>query len=321
MKLHANKILFKELIDATALYLNLPFLYVEKDYWVTYILKNLSSSEYSEIAIFKGGTSLSKAYKIIDRFSEDIDLAIITDGLSSNQIKKLIKRIEITIMDDNFNELVQHEQTSKGSEFRKTVYDYLKLEDGDFGHAKESIILEINSFAQPHPFESKEISTYIADFLFQKSPAMIEEYQLEPFYINTLNYKRTFCEKISAIARASCESDEEQAQLKAKIRHFYDIYFLMQKNEINKFLHSDEFINMIQNVRSDDMKQFTHNDWTTVPLYTTSIFTDPVTVLENLRYFYTHNFKDLVYAQRQPTMDEIQIKIIELSKILTEKKL
>ena len=60
MRLHTDKELFKELIDATAKDLNLPSLYIEKDYWVTYILKNLSNSEYSDIAIFKGGTSLSQ---------------------------------------------------------------------------------------------------------------------------------------------------------------------------------------------------------------------------------------------------------------------
>jgi len=83
MTLHTDKELFKELIDTTAKNLNLPFLYIEKDYWVTYVLKNLANSQYSDIAIFKGGTSLSKAYRIIDRFSEDIDLAVITNDLSS----------------------------------------------------------------------------------------------------------------------------------------------------------------------------------------------------------------------------------------------
>lgn len=61
-------------------------LYIEKDYWVSYILKAISQSQYKDVAIFKGGTSLSKAYKLIERFSEDIDLAVITHELTSNQI-------------------------------------------------------------------------------------------------------------------------------------------------------------------------------------------------------------------------------------------
>ena len=321
MTLHKDQELFKELIDATALHLKLPYLYIEKDYWVTYVLKNLANSEYSDIAIFKGGTSLSKAYKIIERFSEDIDLAVITDGAGSNQIKKLIKKIETAILDNNFTALLEHEQNSKGSQFRKTVHDYMKLEDGDFGHATESIILELNSFAHPHPFEVKEISTYISDFLLTTAPAMIEEYSLEPFNVNVLNYKRTFCEKISAVARASYESDAEHTQLKEKIRHFYDIYFLMNELEIDSFLHSNNFIDMIQKVRVDDQNQFNRNNWAIVPLHTTKIFTDTASVLNGLNNFYSSNFRDLVYAQTLPDINEIKVTIEVLAEVLTRKDL
>lgn len=321
MTLHKDKELFKELIDATAKELNLPSLYIEKDYWVTYILKNLSNSEYSDIAIFKGGTSLSKAYKIIDRFSEDIDLAVITNELGSNQLKTLIKKIEKAIVDDNFNELPNHEQVSKGSKFRKTVHGYLKLEDGDFGHAVENVIIELNSFAQPHPFEPKEVSIYISEFLFQNAPSMIEEYNLDPFNVNVLNYKRTFCEKISAIARASYESDSEYTKLKEKIRHFYDIYFLMKEKEIYIFLNSDDFVDMIQKVRVDDQKQFNKNNWSTISLHTTSIFADTDTILDALESFYSNNFKDLVYAQTLPSMNNIKSSISVVGKILSDNEL
>jgi len=71
--LHDNRELFGDVVKATAQEMNISFLYVEKDYWVTYILKALSKSEHIEQAIFKGGTALSKAYRVIERFSEDID--------------------------------------------------------------------------------------------------------------------------------------------------------------------------------------------------------------------------------------------------------
>ena len=119
MTLHNNKELFQELIEATAKELNLPSLYIEKDYWVTYILRNLSMSPYADVAIFKGGTSLSKAYKIIDRFSEDIDLAVITNEMGSNQIKKLIKQIEKTIVDENFTELPNQHKYQKVQSLEK----------------------------------------------------------------------------------------------------------------------------------------------------------------------------------------------------------
>ncbi len=321
MILHSNRVLFQELIGASAKKLNLPFLYVEKDYWVTYILKQLSISEYHDKAIFKGGTSLSKAYKIIERFSEDIDLAVITNTLNSNQIKKLIINIEKTILDTNFTELAHHPQVSKGSEFRKTVHNYVKLEEGDFGHALENVILELNSFAEPHPYETKEISTYICDFLLENTSTLIKEYELEPFNVNVLNYKRTFCEKISAIARASYESDSEQTQLKEKIRHFYDIYFLMSENDISSFLKSNEFIEMIKNVRADDKRQFNQNNWSTVLLSSTTIFTDTDDTLNQLETFYQTDFKDLVYTDDLPQMKDIKASIKEIALILVKEEL
>ena len=150
---------------------------------------------------------------------------------------------------------------------------------------------------------------------------MIKQYNLEPFDVNVLNYKRTFCEKISAVARASFENDNDNSQLKEKIRHFYDIYFLMNEAEIESFLNSDEFVDMIKIVRVDDQNQFNQNNWATVPLYTTKIFTDTSRALEQLSNFYTNNFKDLVYAQTLPPMSDIKMQIENLARILSTHKL
>lgn len=321
MNLHLELETFKEFIEATAKDLNLPSLYIEKDYWVTYILKKLSYSIHKDTAIFKGGTSLSKAYKLIDRFSEDIDLAVITNDLGSNQIKTLIKNIEKDILDENFQEVPNHPQVSKGSLFRKTVHYYEKIDNGDFGHANENIILELNSFAQPHPYDTKQINTYIYDFLVDKAPELITQYSLEPFDLNVLNYKRTFCEKISAIARASYESDENHTSLKEKIRHFYDIYFLVNEDDVSEFLHSDDFVDMIQKVRADDKNQFNDTNWATIHLHSTNIFTNTQKILNELKNFYRTDFNELVYAQTLPEMNDIIVKIEIIGKILADKNL
>jgi predicted nucleotidyltransferase component of viral defense system len=74
MKLHLNNTDFAELINNSADYLNINKEYVEKDYWLTLILQKLSQSKYADSVVFKGGTSLSKAYRLINRFSEDVGL-------------------------------------------------------------------------------------------------------------------------------------------------------------------------------------------------------------------------------------------------------
>lgn len=281
MKLHLNQELFNDALEATAQALKIDVLYVEKDYWVSYILKAISQSQYRDAAIFKGGTSLSKAYKLIERFSEDIDLAVITNELSSNQIKSLIRKIEKDILDIHFKEIEIPHITSKGSEFRKTVYCYPKLKQGDFGHANENIILEINSFAKPHPYNLMEISSYVGEFLTQKAPLLVKEFELEPYFINVLDFRRTLCEKLSAIARASYESDAEYSQLKEKIRHFYDIHFLMQHYEIQDFIESEAFPQMMARVREDDQRQFDTSMWTKIQLCETPIFQNPTVILKN----------------------------------------
>ena len=74
--LHENREVFLNAIRAASDYLEIRDVLVEKDYWVTILLKRLSLSDNSTNVVFKGGTSLSKVYKLIARFSEDVDLAI-----------------------------------------------------------------------------------------------------------------------------------------------------------------------------------------------------------------------------------------------------
>ena len=93
MKLHENEKEFVTYVSSVAQQVGLPEVYIEKDYWVTYSLKNLSISEYNHSVVFKGGTSLSKAHKLIHRFSEDIDLAVIANGMGDAQRKKLLKNV------------------------------------------------------------------------------------------------------------------------------------------------------------------------------------------------------------------------------------
>ena len=87
----------KEIIQQTSIKTNLPEAAVEKDLWVMIVLRAVFNTEYAPHLVFKGGTSLSKAWGIIDRFSEDIDLAMdrtffgYGGDLSQTQVKKLRK--------------------------------------------------------------------------------------------------------------------------------------------------------------------------------------------------------------------------------------
>lgn len=87
----------KEIIRQTSIKMNLPEAAIEKDLWVMIVLKAVFNSKYARYLVFKGGTSLSKAWHLIDRFSEDIDLGIdrsffgFGGDLNPTQVKKLRK--------------------------------------------------------------------------------------------------------------------------------------------------------------------------------------------------------------------------------------
>lgn len=311
MNLHENNELFSELITLTSQHFGIREIYVEKDYWLCDILKNLSTakSEIFNQVVFKGGTALSKAHKLISRFSEDIDLAYITNGLTGNPLKNALKVAEKTIIPQVFQQLSDHPQSSKGSSLRKTVYAYPKVSQGDFGDAQDVIIVELNSFANPTPYSLKTIESYISEFLVTKNAAdMIAQYNLHSFDINVLDLNRTLCEKISAIGRASHAGHD---QLQAKIRHFYDLYWLMSDRSMQLFVDSNHFKTMMGIVISEDAAIA---QWANTPIYDAPIYKDPASTMKPLQRYYENSFSSLVYGEL-PNYE----KIIETFKYLQSK--
>lgn len=204
MNLHTNKEVFSTLVNLTAKHFNIVPAFVEKDYWITLVLSKLSQSAFTESVVFKGGTSLSKGYRLINRFSEDIDIATINENLCGNALKSKIRSIEKTITVD-FTEIIEPGITSKGSMFRKSVFEYTSIITGRLtGNTPKRVIVEINSFANPYPFVKQEIYSFIARFLLESSQQkVIEQYGLQPFFLNVLDKRRTMIEKVVSLIRFS----------------------------------------------------------------------------------------------------------------------
>ncbi len=254
MNLHTDKKVFSDAIRAASEFLNINQIFIEKDYWITLVLSRLSKSKYVDRVVFKGGTSLSKVYKLINRFSEDIDLAIFNSAnKSGNEIKNLIRSIEKEISVD-LQEVELKGVTSKGSKFRKSVFEYestLKF------FQSNRLIIEINSFANPYPFERGEIMSFIYEY-FQKQNYLeeyINYYQLHPFSINVLTKKQTLLEKFVSLIRFSFAEDPIN-ELSKKIRHFYDLYFLFQDKECLEFINSFKFKESVLKLLEHDRKLF-----------------------------------------------------------------
>lgn len=124
MNLHNHKELFEDAILATAEHLDMRDIYVEKDYWVTIALYEIFNSEAAAYSVFKGGTALSKCHKLIERFSEDIDMVVLrNDGENDNQLKKKIRTISKAV-EAVLPEIEVDGLTNKRVNIRKTVHQY-----------------------------------------------------------------------------------------------------------------------------------------------------------------------------------------------------
>ena len=285
MILHENKTAFRELVKATSEQLGIIPIFVEMDYWITYVLKNLHNSEYHNKVVFKGGTSLSKGYDLIKRFSTDIDLAIVKgNDTTNNSIKTLIREIEKTIC-VGLDEMVDSDITSKGSKFRKSVYAYPKMHDLE---SANSIIVEINSFYNPFPYQQLEIKSFIYRFLNSNSfENRVQEFGLTPFSINVLDKRQTLVEKLVSLIRFSYDLETIE-NIGNKIRHFYDLYYLMQDEVCISYLNSEAFKNDFATILEHDKEVFdTPCGWQTKTVLESPLITNFSTIWSQLSVLYT----------------------------------
>ncbi len=261
MNLHQDLKLFSNTLRAASQHLGINLEFVEKDYWITWVLSRLANSKYVNDSVFKGGTSLSKGFDLIERFSEDVDIAIINNNeKTGNEIKNIIRTIEKEITTD-LNELQIDGVTSKGSRFRKSVFEYVTTEKGN---ASNKLIVEINSFANPFPFQKLTIQSMVFDFLMKTgNEKYIEQYGLQSFQVNVLSKEQTLLEKMVSLIRFSFEKSTVES-ISEKIRHFYDLYYLMQDSECIAFVGSDSFKSKFDAILQHDREMFEEpKDWQT----------------------------------------------------------
>ena len=312
MKLHKNTKLFKQAIQATSQHKGLLEIYVEKDYWVTLALHIIFHSDLRNSVVFKGGTALSKAFKSIERFSEDIDLVLLHNkNETSNQLKRKLKQIS-NIVSEQLPEFALEGITRKMGMNRKTAHSYQHNFKGNFGQVRDCIILETNWLGNYEPNIKLKLNSFIYDMMIATGQGEIAEaYGLLPFEVLVLESKRTICEKIMSLTRFSY-SEKPIEDLKLKIRHIYDITRLLRDNNLLQFVESSEFDEMLLRVAKDDVHSFRQNKWLEKHPKDAIIFAKSNEIWEELKLVYHNKFKDLVYGEL-PSDDEI---LLALNKIV-----
>ena len=314
MILHEDKKKFHSAIQMAAEALKIKPHFVEKDYWICRSLQQMVRSDASHHAIFKGGTSLTKAYNIGARFSEDIDVAIADAHLmSGNQLKTTIRRTAHS-MTDGLVEVVKPNYTSKGSHYHKAYYAYPTISDVPTTSAVRSgeLLLEINSFANPYPWEMRTIRCFITEFmLLSGNDVFVEQFDMADIEVPVLDCRRTLTEKLVSLMRCSL-ADDYLPQMTAKIRHFYDLYYLLHDEACQAYIHSDEFHADFQSLLEHDRQSFSKPDgWQTRPLNQSPLIVNLHATWQLLQPTYLNELPDLAYRDI-PSVDAIEEDISTL---------
>lgn len=305
--LHNNPKLFKDTVLATAEYFKISLAYIEKDYWITNALRRLSQNSNADKVVFKGGTSLSKAYNLVDRFSEDIDIAVIdTNSLNGNQLKTLIKKVAKEMTAD-LEEIQVEGVTSKGSRFYKAVYAYPDMLKPKTKTAISSgnLLVEVNSFANPYPYEAKTITSFIEVFLNKTgNHDLITEHNLQPFEVNVLDKRRTMIKKLVSLIRFSF-SENPAVSIASKIRHFYDLYFLANDPDCAAYLSSLDFKKDFNELYAHDQKMFAEPaNWVGKTADQSPLITDFPSLWTKLKDTYNSELSQLAFSK---IPDEIKV--------------
>lgn len=258
-------------IQNTADKLNMSKAIVEKDLWVCIILKYLFQDfKYKNSIVFKGGTSLSKVYKLIERFSEDIDLALdwkvmgygscepyeersntkqlkFNDKLNDDT-KAFLRNEFLPRLQNDFKEILKDRNYSfyiNETDEQTICFDYPKNHQDT--SISQVVRLEIGSLAEPIPAFKRNIQTYIEEVY----PAVFNE-NIEVIAVDSL---RTFYEKISILHR---EANRVNGNYPARYsRHFYDVYKMLLTDIKEKSFENLELLKTV----IDFKKKFYASNW------------------------------------------------------------
>ncbi|MBC1945172.1 nucleotidyl transferase AbiEii/AbiGii toxin family protein [Listeria booriae] len=205
MHLYENKEVFNQLIVATSQVKHLPEAVVEKDYYVSLLLKCLRD-ELPNL-VFKGGTSLSKAYHVIQRFSEDIDLTFSVRP-QNTELKKTKNTIleTITLLDlriENLDKIMSRRRFNRYEVAFDPMYVSTTL--------KNHLLVETFAHYTPYPVEERAISNYIYEYLesIQREDVIVQFPELAPFLMRVQSLERTFVDKIFAVLDRYLEGESE----------------------------------------------------------------------------------------------------------------
>lgn len=300
---------------------------VEKDWWVVQTLSIIFSMSYADVLIFKGGTSLSKGWNLIQRFSEDIDLALdrkflgFSGELSKGAIKKL-RRKSYQFITEVFTEELKNKFTELG--FKDVLVKYREVENHDQdpliieiryptliknnNYLKPAVLVEVGSRSLKEPFTHRSFGTIISEVFADKPFAD------KPISIPVVNPERTFLEKIFLL-HEEFQKPQNKIRVERLSRHLYDIEKLSQSEYAKIAFQDKELYSTIVRHR----EKFTPIPGIDYANHTPDkiSFIPPDTILKDWRQDYETMKQTMIY-DNPLTFDELIKRLTDLQKRINE---
>ena len=296
---------------------------VEKDWWVTQTLSIIFNMKIAQHLVFKGGTSLSKAWQLIQRFSEDIDLAIERSyfnyhgDLNRKQRTDMRKKASAFVSGDFFNELKERfiERSLLDIELKVVEAESSDQDPRIVEIYYQSVFPQTLAYVQPRLQVEIGCRSLIEPFTLQTFSSLVDEYfpQMpfteQPVTIPTVNPERTFLEKIFLL-HEEFQRPPEKMRTNRLSRHLYDVYHLSKTKYAEIALNNQELYTTIvehryKMTRLSGVDYNLHQPQTINPIPTPE-------VIKDWEDDYNTMLQEMIYEKTPPTFKEI---IIELEKL------
>ena len=239
MNLHHDHEAFSELIIAASNELHIPPGIIEKDYYVTLALRELAARVKG--MVFKGGTSLTKCYQILDRFSEDIDISYAaSEGIPGESRKRQLKKAVVSSIESMGFSIANLEETRSRRSYNCYRASYSSIYS-PLLELKPELVIETYIALLPFPTVNRIADNYIYRFLkMTEQEELAEEFDIMPFEITTQSIERTLIDKVFALCDYYLSDKVDRHS-----RHLYDIYKIMEYTTPDASLSG-----LVQEVRS-----------------------------------------------------------------------
>ncbi|HZZ44209.1 MAG TPA: nucleotidyl transferase AbiEii/AbiGii toxin family protein [Tepidisphaeraceae bacterium] len=215
---------------------------IEKDYYVTEALRVIADVAGDKV-IFKGGTSLSKGWNLIDRFSEDIDIFLdpvaFEPPLGKRGIDRELKNLRNAVGGHPGLQFVEAESQTIGGFGRADRFSYVQRFAGA-GEVANHVLLEAGTASGREPTNVVQLRSYLGQFLEETGVSLGADDE-GGFPFRLLHFRRTFVEKLFAIHSKIELLKRDGRPIGSYARHYYDLYQLASQPDVLNMLPSEEY--------------------------------------------------------------------------------